>query len=168
MGWLYTLPGFWLLYGGMSIPLFVWLAIETCYDGLVLTWFMCSFAVAIAMFWQQCPRRWWRNTRFCAGLTLLGIAYACGLMTKFNTLMAFGVPFLIIFFRRGALAVIREAPAPITAALIAVIIVGPFYHHHFYEAEGAWMPISMNWDRRRTWPKRVTCATRTGCIPSYT
>lgn len=147
VGWLHTLPGLWLLYGGMSIPLFVWLAIETCYDGLVLTWFMLALACSVALFWSSSGRRWWRNLNFTARVTGLGIVLACGMMTKVNGLVAFGLPFLIILIRRGLQGLRREFVAPLVAAAIGVVIISPYFYHHFYQVEGKVMPISIDWER---------------------
>lgn len=147
VGWLHTVPGLWLLYGGMSLPLFVWLAIETCYDGLVLTWFMLALASSVALFWTPSSPRWWNNLKFSTRLTGLGIVFACAMMTKVNGLVAFGVPFLIIFVRRGIPGLRREFVAPLVAAAIGVVIVSPYYYHHFYQTEGKVMPISIDWER---------------------
>jgi hypothetical protein len=147
LGWLWTLPGLWLLYGGFSIPLIVCLAVETTYDAWVLAWFMLAFAASVSLFWHQLSPGWWKDNRFTRRLTLLGLILAAGLLNKYNGLIAFGLPFLIIAVRRGIKATLRESSAPILAALIALVVVFPFYYKHNYRVEGRWMPASM--DARR-------------------
>jgi hypothetical protein len=147
LGWLFTMPGLWLLYGGMSIPLFVWLGVETSYDALVLTLFMMALAMSTALFWKPSNPRWWTNLGFSTRLTGLGIILACGMLTKVNTLISFSLPYLIIFVRRGLRGLRREFIAPLVAAAIAIVIIAPLYHHHFYKTEGTWIAICMEWER---------------------
>src|ERR1700690_1477557 len=72
IGWLYSLPGLWLLYGGFSMPLFVWLAVETGYDSLTLTWYMGALAVFVSLFWRPVP--WVLGCRVRTQLRLLALA----------------------------------------------------------------------------------------------
>jgi hypothetical protein len=145
MGWLSTLPGICLLYGSMSVPLVVWLAVETSYDGLVLFWFLLAFALSVSVFWLETPTKWWQRARVLYLLTFLGVTLAAAMLTKFNGLIAFTLPFLIIFFRRGLRALFREFSAPVTALIIAAVIAGPFYYQRYYKTEGRWIPISIEW-----------------------
>ena len=149
VGWLYTLPGFWLLYGGMSIPLLVYLAVETSYDALVVTWFTMILAASMALFWNGTRPRWWTDFKFSAGLTGLGILFACAMMTKVNGLFSFALPFIIILVRRGQRGLRREFRAPLVAAAIGLTIIGPFYYHHYYKTEGHWIVMDVEWLRKQ-------------------
>ena len=150
IGWLHTLPGLWVLYGGMSVPLIVWLTIETSYDPMVFFWFLVALAMSISLFWTATTTRWWKNSRFTVRLTLLGLVYAASLLTKYNLLVAIGLPLLIILIRRGPRAVFREMAPPVIAALIGIIIVAPLYYKRYYLTEGSFMPTSMDWIRADT------------------
>lgn len=150
IGWLHTLPGLWVLYGGISIPVIVSLGVESTYDGWVLAWFMLAFAMSIALFWnEETPLYWWKNKKFARGVTALGLIYAAGQLNKFNGLLAFALPFLIITIRRGIRTATRESSAPIVAALISLTIVFPLYHERYYVPTGRWMPTAMDWQQRR-------------------
>ncbi len=118
IGCLCTLPGLILLYGGFSIPLLVWLAIETGYDGPVFFWFMLALAQSIRLFWQPAPSNWWRDAKYCFAVALLGLTLAAGMLTKFNSLIAFGLPFLIMFVRRG----IKTSHRDIAPSVLAIIV----------------------------------------------
>jgi hypothetical protein len=147
IGWLYSLSGLWLLYGGFSMPLFVWLAVETGYDGLILTWYMLTFAVSVSLFWQ--PTRWTigRRIRISVRLGVLVLLLVVGLFTKYNGLLAFALPFTIILVRRGPLALAREFWLPLCVSAIALTIVAPFYYFRYYETEHEWMPAAMEWQK---------------------
>lgn len=147
IGWLGTVAGLWLLYGGFSIPLLVWLAIETGYDALVFNWFMVAFSLSVVLFWQPTPDKWWKHVRFSRNVMLLGLIFAAGILTKFNSLIALALPFLIVITRRGLRAVWRELWAPTTAAIVGVVIVMPLYVHRYFNTEGHWVPISIDWQR---------------------
>lgn len=149
IGWLQSMAGLWLLYGGFSLPLFVWLAIETGYDGLILTWFMLTFAVSVSLFWRPVPLAFWRNGRVLLRLSWLVILLALGLFTKYNGLLAFSLPFTIILVRRGPLALGSESFLPITVSIIALAIVAPFYYSRYYQVEHEWMPAAMEWQKTR-------------------
>jgi hypothetical protein len=147
IGWLYSLSGLWLLYGGFSMPLFVWLAVETGYDGLILTWYMLTFAVSVSLFWQ--PVKWTCGSRVQTQLRFLALALllAVGLFTKYNGLLAFALPFTIILIRRGLFALARESWLPLCIAAVALTIVAPFYYSRYYKTEHEWMPAAMEWQK---------------------
>ncbi len=147
IGWLYSLSGLWLLYGGFSLPLFVWLAVETGYDGLILTWYMLAFAASVSLFWQ--PVRWILGCRFRVVVRLLALTtlLAVGLFTKYNGLLAFALPFTIVLVRRGLLALAKEAWLPLCVATVALTIVAPLYYSRYYKTEHEWMPAAMEWQK---------------------
>ena len=147
IGWLATLPGLILLYGGFSIPLLVWLAIETGYDGPVFFWFMLALAQSIALFWQPTPDKWWRDAKYSFAVTLLGLTLAAGMLTKFNSLIAFGLPFLIVLVRRGIKTWRRDIAASSFAIVVSVIVVTPLYSHRYLSADGHREPAAMDWQR---------------------
>jgi hypothetical protein len=147
IGWLTTLPGLWLLYGGMSLPLMVWLAAETGYDPPALGWFMLALPVSTALFWGPTPPVRRCRAAFASRLALLVLVFAGGLFNKFTALLAFSIPFLIILIRRGLRAWFRELWAPATAAVLAVLLVLPLYYNRYYKTEGTWMPAAMEWLR---------------------
>jgi hypothetical protein len=140
LGWLWTLPGMWLLYGGFSIPIIVSLGVETTIESWVLAWFMLAVAVSVSLFWHQTSRPWWKDNPFARRVTLLGLVLAAGLLNKYTGLLALGVPFVIIAIRRGIKATLRESGAPIVAVLIAIVVVFPYYYEHNYKVQGIWMP----------------------------
>jgi len=147
LGWLWTLPGIWLLYGGFSIPLVVSLGVETTYDSWVLAWFMLALAVSVSLFWREALPTWWKNNSAARRVTALGLILAAGLLNKYSGLLAFVLPLLVIAVRRGIRSTLRESSAPIAAALIAVVVVFPYYYGHNYKREGRWMPADMESSR---------------------
>jgi len=144
IGVLYTVSGFWILYGGFSLPLFVFLAVETTYDSWVLAWFMLVFLCSVVSFWIVAPKTWWKSPRYSVGLLLLGSTLALGMLNKYSGLIAFSLPFLTIFSRRGLRAVFREISAPLFAITIGVMLASPLYYQRYYKAEGHWMPTAMD------------------------
>ena len=154
VGWLWTVPGLALLYGGMSIPLVVWLGVETSYDPLSLMWFTLAFAISIALFWDPIPAAKWKDIKFTRKLTGLGLVFAAGLLNKYTGLMAFGLPFLIVAVRRGVLPLCRELWAPVAAAAIGIVVCFPLYYQRYYVTEGEFMPAAMEWQL----PKALTIA----------
>ncbi len=147
IGWLATLPGLMLLYGGFSIPLLVWLAIETGYDGPVFFWFMMAFAQSTVLFWKPVPEKWYRAARYSVGVVLLGLTLAAGMLTKFNSLIAMGLPFLIILVRHGIKNWRRDLWPPMLALVVSVIVISPLYSHRYFTAEGHRVPAAMDWQR---------------------
>ncbi len=139
--------GLWLLYGGFSLPLYVWLAIETGYDSLIFAWFILTLSVSVALFWHELPGKFYQNTRVMLGLVTLVVLLVAGLYTKYSGLMAFALPFMIIWVRRGLKALAREAHLPALAAVVALAIIAPFYHARYYETEHEWMPAAMEWQK---------------------
>lgn len=147
IGMLWTLPGLSILYVGASIPLIVSLAVETSYDALVFMWFMIALALSKRLFWWRLPAAFWRSPYCLARLTALAIALSAGLLTKFNGLIAFGVPFLVILTRRGFKGVLREGPVAGAAAMCAVIAVSPLYYSRYYKPFGQVFPTAIDWLR---------------------
>ena len=147
VGRLRTLPGLILLYGGFSIPLLVWLAIETGYDGPVFFWFMLALLQSIRLFWKPVPNNWWRDARYSFSLVLLGLTLAAGMLTKFNSLIAMGLPFLIIFVRHGINNCRRELWPALLAIAVSVIVISPLCAHRYLTAEGHRVPAAMDWQR---------------------
>jgi hypothetical protein len=147
IGWLATLPGLILLYGGFSIPLLVWLSIETGYDGLVFFWFSLAFAQSIALFWQPVPKKWWRDAKFSFGVVLLGLTLAAGMLTKFSNLIALGLPFLVVFVRRGLHFWRRETVPSVLALVVSLIVVMPLYAHRYFAADSRHLQAAMDWQR---------------------
>ena len=148
IGWLWTLPGLWLLYGGISVPVIVSVGVETTYDSWVLAWYMMALAASVGLFWNATSPTWWKNNRTARKVTWLGLVFAAGLLNKYTGLLAFALPFIVILVRRGFLAVVRESTAPITAIAISVLVVFPLYYERNYKTEGRWMPAAMDWQRR--------------------
>ncbi len=148
IGWLSTLPGLWLLYGGISIPVIVSVGVETTYDAWVLAWYMLALAIAITLFWHPSSPTWWKNNRTARHVTWLGLVYAAGLLNKYNGLLALALPSLIVLVRRGLKATLRESTAPIVAALVGLVIAFPLYHERYYHVEGRWTPTAMDWQRK--------------------
>jgi hypothetical protein len=147
VGILWTLPGLALLYVTASVPVVVWMAIETSYDALVLMWFVTTLAVSVKVFWDPVPAGWWRRVRTAAGPVLLGIVLALGLLTKSSAVVALGVPYLVIVARRGPRALFREWAAPSLAVLLGVVLVAPVYYVHSYAPVGRLFPSNMDWLR---------------------
>lgn len=146
VGWLLSLPGVWLLYGGTSVPLLVWLGLETgSYDGLLFFWFTLALSLAVRLLWQPRPLALWRDARAMVLTTLLGLVLAAGMLTKFTAFMAFGVPFLIVLVRRGPRALVREVGAPAAACVIAVIVIAPLFHQRYWIPERRLMPSALDW-----------------------
>ena len=149
IGCLGSVVGLWLLYGGFSLPLFVWLAVETGYDGLVLNWFMLALAVSISLFWWPVRGKYWLNVRTLAKLLALVAILVAGLYTKYSGLLAFALPSMIIVIRRGLRAWAKESFLPLSVALIGLAIVAPFYYSRYYKVEHEWMPAAMEWQKNR-------------------
>ncbi len=149
IGCLWTLPGLWVLYGGISIPMIVSLGVETTYDSWVLGWFMLALAFSVSLFWDATTSSgWWRRNRFTRKLTALGLIFAAGQLNKYNGLLAFGLPFAIIAIRRGTSVRLQEFMPPLVAVLIGVVVVVPFYYERNYKEMGQWMPAAMDWQRK--------------------
>ena len=147
IGYLGTLPGLILLYGGFSIPLIVWLGIETGYDALVFFWFMLAFAQSTRLFWNPPPDKWWTSPRYSFGAALLGLTLAAGMLTKFNSLIAMAVPFLFVFVRHGIKSWRRDIGPPLFALSVSVAVIAPLYHHRYVNAAGHREPAAMDWQR---------------------
>ena len=147
IGCLSTLSGLILLYGGFSIPLIVWLAVETGYDGPVFFWFMLALAQSIRLFWNPPPEKWWNNARYSFGVALLGLTLAAGMLTKFNSLIAVAVPYLVVFVRHGIRTWRRDIGPPMFALIVSVIVIAPLYAHRYMNAEGHREPAAMDWQR---------------------
>ncbi len=147
IGCLGTLPGLILLYGGFSIPLIVWLAVETGYDGPVFFWFMLAFAQSIRLFWNPVPEKWWNNASYGFGVALLGLTLAAGMLTKFNSLIAMALPFLVVFVRHGIKNWRRDIGPTTFALVVSVIVIAPLYSHRYMNAEGHREPAAMDWQR---------------------
>lgn len=149
IGCLWTLPGLWVLYGGISIPVIVSLGVETTYDSWVLGWFMLALAFSVSLFWDAAASKaWWTRTRFTRRLTALGLVLAAGQLNKYNGLLAFGLPFAILLIRRGTRIRVHEVAPPLVAVLIGVVVVLPFYYERNYSHVGQWMPAAMDWQRK--------------------
>jgi hypothetical protein len=144
---LWTLPGLVLLYGGFSIPLLVWLAVETGYDGPVFFWFMLALAQAVHLFWDPLPDKWWHDKRTSIHVALLGLTLAAGLLTKFNSLIAMLLPFLVVSVRHGTKSLLRNIVPLGLPALISTSVVAPLFYHRYYAAEGHRVPAAMDWQR---------------------
>jgi hypothetical protein len=145
MGILWTLPGLVMLYVTASLPLVVWLAIETSDDALVFMWFTLGLAVSARLFWSPLPAGWWKRPRRLVAVVFLGLVLAAGLFTKFNAFFALPLPFLVIFARRGLAALLREAGAAVAAVALATVLVGPFYVSRYYLPLHALFPSNMDW-----------------------
>lgn len=146
IGWLWSVPGVCFLYGGLSLPVYVWLARETgCADSLSFFWFSAALALAVRLFWQPVPRAFWREPGTTVRTTLLGLVLAAGMLTKYTGIVAFGVPFLVLVVRRGPRAVLRESASPIAAAIAAVIVAAPLFWSHGWVPERQLMPEGVEW-----------------------
>jgi hypothetical protein len=146
-GWLWTLPGLWMLYGVMSLPLVVNLGVESTYDSVALAWFMLVFASSVSLFWYEFAQTWWKDNGVARRIVVLGLLLAACLLNKYSGLLAFALPFLIIVVRRGIKATFRESSGPIVAAIIGLVVVIPFFYEHNYKVEGRWTPASMDFRR---------------------
>jgi hypothetical protein len=149
IGILESLAGMWLLYAGFSLPLYVWLATETGYDGVILAWFTLTICVSVSLFWQPVGGRVFRNVPVVLRLVALIILLVAGLYTKYSGLMSFVLPFAIILIRRGPGALARESYLPAAACVIAIAILTPFYYNRYYKGEHEWMPAAMEWQKSR-------------------
>ena len=147
IGLLWTLPGLSVLYVASSIPLTVWLSIETSYDPLVFMWFMVALAISARLFWRPTPTAWWRKPVYVAALAALGAALAGGLLTKFTASLALGIPFLVMFVRRGFRSFPRECGAPVIAVVVGILLVSPLYYVRYYRPLGQIFPQAMDWLR---------------------
>jgi hypothetical protein len=147
IGILWTLPGLTMFYVASSVPLLVFLAMETGYDSLVFMWFCVTFAISVALFWAPTPATWWRKPRYAAGVLILGFALAGALLTKFNGSIFCGLPFLIILVRRGVRGLWRELAAPLAAGIIAIALVARLYYTRYYLPLGELFPVPIRWLR---------------------
>jgi hypothetical protein len=145
VGVLWTLPGLVMLYVTASLPLLVWMAIETSYDALVFMWFTVALAVSTRLFWEATPAAWWKQPRRVAGVAVLGLVFALGLFTKFNALFALMLPFLVVLARRGWVALLREVGAPLAAVALGAVVVARFYYTRYYVPLHAVFPSNMDW-----------------------
>lgn len=154
LGWLWTLPGLWLVYGTVSVPLLVWQAIETSYDPMSLCLFFVALAVSVRLYWSggAGPLATLRQPRALAGNVVLGLVLAAGMLTKFSGLMALPLPFLVIFARRGLRALVRESVGPVLAVAVAAVVISPIYVGRYYRTEGRFMPSDMEWLRSDVLP----------------
>jgi hypothetical protein len=149
IGYLWTLPGLWLLYGGISIPVVISIGVETTYDSWVLTWFMMAFTVSVGLFWNPPTSvKWWKENHTARGVTLLGLVFAAGLLNKYTGLLSFCLPYLVILVRRGIKATFRELLAPTVAVLLGIVIAFPLYYERNYKVEHTWTPAAMEWQRK--------------------
>jgi hypothetical protein len=149
VGILWTIPGLMLLYLTASIPVVVWLATETSYDPLVFMWVMLALALSVALFWKPAPasRTRSRRLRYVAGIVCLGLVLAAGLLTKFNTIVAFVLPFLVIAVRRGGRLRGGEIGAALVSATIGLTLVAPLYYERYYMPLHHVFPQPMEWLR---------------------
>jgi hypothetical protein len=145
IGVLWTLPGLVMFYVTASLPLVVWLAIETSDDGLVFMWFTVALALSARLFWTALPTGWWKTRRPLVVVGLLGLVFAGGLYTKFNALFALLLPFLVIVTRRGLRALLREAGAALVAVALAAALAAPLYIGRYYLPLHALFPSNMDW-----------------------
>ncbi|MGO9837844.1 MAG: hypothetical protein ACLP1X_26955 [Polyangiaceae bacterium] len=145
IGILWTVPGLVMLYVTASLPLLVWLSIETSYDALVFMWFTAALALSAKLFWTPVPAAWWRKTGYVAGVVFLGLVIAAGLLTKFNAIFACLLPFLIIFARRGLISLPVEAGAPLVAVALGTMLVAPLYYTRYYVPLHHLFPSNMDW-----------------------
>ena len=155
-GILWTVPGLILLYGGFSTPLLVWLGIETGYDGPVFFWFVLAFCLSVRIFWEPISEHWWQSARFSSAVTLLGLSLAAGMLTKFNSFIALGLPLLIGFVRHGTQNFRRTVAVASLAVGMSAAIVAPLYLHRYFIPEGPRVPAAMDWQR----PKDLAYARR--------
>ena len=147
-GILESIAGMWLLYGGFSLPLYVWLAIETGYDAVVLAWFMLALSLSVSLFWQPVGQRALRRISLWLRFAALVAVLLAGLYTKYSGLMAFALPFIVVWVRRGPRAFARESWLPGAACVMAIVIIAPFYYNRYYKAEHEWMPAAMKWQKQ--------------------
>src|SRR6185312_6218574 len=80
-----------------------------------------------------------------AGTVGLGLALAGGMLTKFTTLVVFGVPFVVVLARRGPRAVLHELAVPAAAVSLAAILVSPFYYQRYWKPYRELFPQAMSW-----------------------
>jgi hypothetical protein len=144
-GILWTVPGLVMLYVTASLPLVVWLAIETSDDALMFMWFSVALALSTRLFWMPLPAGWRKKPRRLLAIAVLGVVLAGGLYTKFNALFAFPLPFLVIVTRRGVRALLREASAALVAVALAATLAAPFYVGRYYLPLHSLFPSNMDW-----------------------
>jgi hypothetical protein len=144
-GVLWTLPGLVMLYVTASLPLVVWMAIETSDDAFVFMWFVVALALSARLFWTTLPAAWWKEPRRLVAIASLGAVFAGGLYTKFNALFALPLPFLVIVTRRGLRALLREGGAALVAVALAVTLAAPFYVDRYYLPLHTLFPSNMDW-----------------------
>jgi len=151
-GVLHTLPGLVLLYVSASVPLIVWLGVETSYDPLVFFWFTLTLAISVRLLWRGAPPGWWRRPLYVARVLVLGVVLAAGLCTKFNALFHFGIPFCVILVRRGIRARPRSLAAVLVAVAIGIAVAAPLYYTRYYKPFGQLFPNAMDWLRANDLP----------------
>src|ERR1039457_4898358 len=107
----------------------------TLFRSPVFFWFMLALAQSITLFWQPAPDKWWRDAKYSFAVALLGLTLAAGMLTKFNSLIAFGLPFLIVFVRRGIKVWRRDIAASLLAIVVGDIVVTPLYGSEEHTSE---------------------------------
>jgi hypothetical protein len=148
IGVLFTVPGLMMLYTTASIPLVVWMQTETTYDALVFTWVMAALALSVRLFWAPTPARGWRRPGRLVQLLCLGGVLGAGLLTKFNTAVAFALPFLVMAVRRGPRQLrAGEIGGAVVACAIGVIIAAPLWYQRYYLPLHQLFPQPMEWLR---------------------
>jgi hypothetical protein len=147
IGILWTLAGLVMLYTAASIPLLVWMSIETSYDSLVFMWFTVALAISVKLFWKPTPGNWWRRAGYISGLALLAFTLAAGLATKFNALIALGLPLLVIGVRRRLRPALRDLCAAFVALVTGAALVAPLYYQRYYVPFRRMFPQPIEWLR---------------------
>ena len=160
----YSVIGMTFFYFSFSIPIVVWLGIETSQDSLSFGWWSLSLYLAVSIFWGPLPSQSKLVIRQGTGLA---VVYGLGLLTKTTNLLAFFTPFFVIAL--GALFDLIAARSsnysvhgqtPLRSILngggrktVLATIIGmtgfllalPYLYFHNYRAEGRLFPVSMEW-----------------------
>ena len=143
---LYTMPGIIFLYISLSLPVFIYLARAITYDSFQFLLITLTFYLSIRFFWQNPigsqSRKTWLGRTF-----LLTAVLTAGLFTKYSCLLNFFIPFFVLLIRLRAAPFKTGFMSCCIACSLALLAAIPFYYVRYYQTEGSWMPVGMEWKR---------------------
>ncbi|PIQ76660.1 hypothetical protein COU78_05195 [Candidatus Peregrinibacteria bacterium CG10_big_fil_rev_8_21_14_0_10_49_24] len=136
--------GLVFLYGGMSIPMMVFLSRSVNLDMII---FMCTcFALhlSIMLFGKKDPAASHRKTQ--VRMALLALTIFAGLMTKFNGLLIASLP-VIVACAFGFSQILRRSPEALRTvrnalfiSVVGVALAFPYYHWRYFLTQGTYFP----------------------------
>lgn len=129
-----------------GLPLYVFLAKETGQDALILFLSVLVLHLSVALFWETPPRK---NKKVWLWAILLCATLIIGLLTKFNALLGFATPFVVIAVRhwRKPAMLIRSGALALAICAVAAACLAPFYYQRYYLTEHKWFPGQLEWQR---------------------